>query len=53
MEELAYERRTPDAATQFAIIAVTAALAAVSFLRLRDPKPPGQTSPGYHVGGRR
>jgi hypothetical protein len=34
MEELAYERRTPDAATQFAIIAVTAALAAVSFLRV-------------------
>lgn len=43
----------PDATTRWAIIAVTAALAAILVLRLRDPTPPSRTSPGFHLGVRR
>ena len=45
--------RRPDTATQVAIIAVTAALAAVLLLRLRNPRPVGHVGPGYYTGGRR
>ncbi len=45
--------RKPDRLTTFAILAVTAALAAVLVMRLSDPRPPPTHHPNFHGLGRR
>lgn len=45
--------RKPDRLTMFAILAVTAALAAVLVVRLRDPTPPTTYRPNFHGLGKR